>query len=35
VDPHDNSNRTRIRYTVSGPKGKATVYAEVNNIKDI
>lgn len=29
VDPHDLSNRLRIRYTVSGPKGRATVYAEV------
>jgi hypothetical protein len=27
----DGSNRTRIRYTVSGPRGKATVYAEVSD----
>lgn len=25
----DGSNRSRIRYTVAGPRGKAYVYAEV------
>jgi hypothetical protein len=27
----DGSNRTRIRYTVSGPRGKANIYAEVSD----
>ena len=27
----DGSNRTRIRYHVSGPRGKATIYAEVSD----
>lgn len=27
----DGSNRTRIRYTVSGPRGKAVIYAEVSD----
>lgn len=30
-DGSDGSKRTRIRYTVSGPKGKAIVYAEVSD----
>jgi hypothetical protein len=28
----DGSNRTRIRYTVSGPRGKAIIYAEVSDL---
>jgi hypothetical protein len=33
-DGSDGSKRVRIRYTVSGPKGKAIVYAEVRTVID-